>query len=103
MIVPVDQAVAQVMDAAPVSGILKMLLKPKLDSVLKLMYTQGIVLERGQLYGMELTEDQAVSVLMMAAGACKIDTQPIIQHLKPTITALRFRGYVLTSTKRASV
>jgi hypothetical protein len=103
MIVPVDQAVAHVMDAAPVGGILKMLLKPKLDAVLRLLYSQGIVLEAGHLYGAELTEDQAVSVLVMAAGACKIDTQPIIQHLKPTIAALRFGGYTLTSTKRASV
>lgn len=103
MIVPIDQAVAQVMDAVPVSGILKLLLKPKLEAVIKLMYSQGIVLENGQLYGIELTDDQAVSVLMVAAGACKIDTQPIVQHLKPTIATLHFRGYTLTSTRKANV
>jgi hypothetical protein len=103
MIVAQSQAVAVVIDATPVGGILKMLLKPKMDAVFGLMYGQGIVLETGRLEGAEMTEEQASSVLVMAASACKIDTQPLIPHIRPTLQALHQRGYVLTSIRKAAV
>jgi hypothetical protein len=103
MIVAQARAVTEVIDAIPVGSIVKMLMKPKMDAVLQLMYSQGIVLEAGRLEGVELTAEQASSVLVMAASSCKIDTQPLIPHIRPTLQALHQRGYVLTSIRKAAV